>query len=47
MFAATGATIVSGAVAERVKLGSFMIFAVLFVGLHTQLLVHGTGAEGS
>ena len=33
MFAATGATIVSGAVAERVKLPSFMIFAVLFVGL--------------
>ena len=32
MFAATGATIVSGAVAERVKLSSFMIFAVLFVG---------------
>ena len=32
MFAATGATIVSGAVAARVKLGSFMIFAVLFVG---------------
>lgn len=33
MFAATGATIVSGAVAERVKLSSFMIFAVVFVGL--------------
>ena len=33
MFAATGATIVSGAVAEHVKLGSFMIFAVLFVGV--------------
>ena len=33
MFAATGATIVSGAVAERVKLPSFMIFATLFVGL--------------
>ncbi len=33
MFAATGATIVSGAVAERVKLSSFMIFAVLFVAL--------------
>lgn len=33
MFAATAATIVSGAVAERVRLSSFMIFATLFVGL--------------
>ena len=33
MFAARGATIVSGAVAERVKLSSFMIFAVIFVGV--------------
>ena len=33
MFAATCATIVSGAVAERVKLGPFLIFATLFVGL--------------
>lgn len=33
MFAATAATIVSGAVAERVKLGSFMIFSLLFVGI--------------
>ncbi|MBL6827515.1 MAG: ammonium transporter [Opitutales bacterium] len=33
MFAATGATIVSGAVAERVKLSSFMIFAFIFVGV--------------
>ena len=33
MFAATAATIVSGAVAERVKLSSFMIFAALLVGI--------------
>lgn len=33
MFAATCATIVSGAVAERVKLPSFMVFAILFVAL--------------
>jgi len=33
MFAATAATIVSGAVAERVKLPSFMIFATIFVGI--------------
>lgn len=33
MFAATAATIVSGAVAERVKLPSFMIFATILVGL--------------
>jgi Amt family ammonium transporter len=33
MFAATAATIVSGAVAERIKLSSFMIFSTIFVGL--------------
>ena len=33
MFAATAATIVSGAVAERIKLTSFMLFAILYVGL--------------
>ncbi len=33
MFAATAATIVSGAVCERIKLHSFLIFSVIFVGL--------------
>jgi Amt family ammonium transporter len=32
MFAATAATIVSGAVAERIKIGPFMIFVLLYVG---------------
>ncbi|MCH6236293.1 ammonium transporter [Cognataquiflexum rubidum] len=33
MFAATAATIVSGAVAERMKLGPFIFFSILYVGL--------------
>ncbi len=33
MFAATAATIVSGAVAERVKIVPFMIFTIIYVGI--------------
>ena len=33
MFAATAATIVSGAVAERIKLHSFLLFSALYVGI--------------
>jgi ammonium transporter, Amt family len=46
MFAATAATIVSGAVAERIKLSSFLIFATIFVAVllpHHRFWKWGTG----
>ncbi|MGB5404329.1 MAG: ammonium transporter [Robiginitalea sp.] len=33
MFAATAGTIVSGAVAERIRIGPFMVFIIMYVGL--------------
>lgn len=46
MFAATGATIVSGAVAERIKLPSFMIFATVFVALAYPIIGSWHWGEG-
>ena len=40
VFAATAATIVSGAVAERIKFGSFYIFSFLMVGLIYPIVGH-------
>ncbi|PZD71257.1 Ammonia channel [Acaryochloris thomasi RCC1774] len=39
-FAATAATIVSGAVAERIKFGAFMIFSVLLVAISYPITGH-------
>ena len=46
MFAATAATIVSGAVAERVKLGSFMIFSTLLVAFAYPIIGSWKWGEG-
>jgi ammonium transporter, Amt family len=46
MFAATAATIVSGAVAERIKLSSFMIFAVVLVAIFYPIVGSWHWGEG-
>ncbi|CAI8015425.1 Putative ammonium transporter sll0108 [Geodia barretti] len=50
MFAATAATIVSGAVAERIKLNSFLIFTTIYMGFYDfagSTLVHSVGGWGA
>ena len=46
MFAATAATIVSGAVAERVKLHSFLIFSVIYVSIIYPITGHWIWGSG-
>jgi len=47
MFAATAATVVSGAVAERIKISSYLIFTVLFVGIVYPLIGSWQWGEGA
>ncbi len=46
MFAATAATIVSGAVAERVKLGPFLVFSTLYVAIIYPIVGSWTWGKG-
>jgi len=46
MFAATGATIVSGAVAERIKLNAYIIFTTLFLTLFYPMIASWTWGGG-
>ena len=46
MFAATAATIVSGAVAERIKLSSFLIFSTIYVAFVYPIVVSWTWGAG-